>query len=84
LYAGNCNLDLANIAYSYITYNNTASSDRASLYNFTSGANSIFGYSVYDVNMDGVSKFNGLNPDRNTILNNCAGSNLIFVKEQLP
>jgi hypothetical protein len=84
LYAGNCNIDLANAANTFITYNSTTSSDRAALYAITNGVNSIVGYSIFDVNMDGVSKFNGLNPDRSTILFTSLGSNLVIVKEQLP
>jgi hypothetical protein len=84
LYGGNCNLALALSAYRYITFTSLANSDRMGLFNFTAGVNTIAGYSVFDCNMDGISRFNGLNPDRQVISTSCANNNSVITQEQIP
>jgi hypothetical protein len=84
LYAGNCNLDIAAAAYRYITYNNSNASDRYSLLMITGGTGTITGYSIFDIDMNGYARFNGLNPDRLIMLQNTANSNTLIVNEQTP
>jgi Putative metal-binding motif/SprB repeat len=84
LYAGNCNISIAQNASKLIGYNNFGYSDRTALFGATSGTNTITGYSIFDCDMNGYTRFNGLNPDRLVILNNCAKSNIITVKQQTP
>jgi endoglucanase len=84
LYAGNCNLSAAGNAYKFITYNNTQYSDRQALLTAT-GANGVLsGYSIYDCDLNGLARFNGLNPDRFVILNTCLNSNTVIITEQTP
>jgi hypothetical protein len=83
LYAGNCNI--STVATSrFITYNSTNTSDRQALFTATGGTNTVNGYTVHDVDMNGYARFNGLNPDRLVILINTAGSNIIVTYEQTP
>jgi hypothetical protein len=83
LYAGNCNISTA-LTRRFITYNVLTTSDRNELYVVTGGTNTLNGYSVYDMDMNGFARFNGLFPDRNVILSNCAGSNNLITNEQTP
>jgi hypothetical protein len=83
LYTGNCNI--IGVASRYIVYNNLINSDRTSLFANTGATGTLNGYSIFDVDMNGYARFNGLNPDRVVILNNCANvSNTLFVNEQTP
>jgi hypothetical protein len=83
MYTGNCNI--ASTLWSrYIAYNNTLSSDRTSMIAATGGSGTILGYSIFDIDMNGYARFNGLNPDRLVMLQNCAGSSIIYVHEQTP
>jgi hypothetical protein len=83
LYAGNCGI--ANAARAkIITYNTTSVSDRAALLIAAPGLSSINGYSVFDCDLNGVARFNGLLPDRLVILLNCANNNSVIIYEQLP
>jgi GEVED domain/SprB repeat len=84
LYAGNCNIDLAAAANRYITYNNTTASDRYSMLIATGGTSTINGYTIFDIDMNGYARFNGLNPDRLIMLQNTANSNTLIVNEQTP
>jgi hypothetical protein len=84
MYAGNCNLDIAAAAYRYITYNNTNASDRYAMLMATGGTSTINGYSIFDIDMNGYARFNGLNPDRLIMMQNTANSNTLFVNEQTP
>ncbi len=84
MYPGNCNLSTINLAHTYVVYNSTVNSDRIALFNYTNGINVINGYDIFDVNMDGITRFNGFNPDRITILNAVGNSNVLFANEQLP
>jgi hypothetical protein len=84
LYAGNCNISLTNAANRFLSYNVTTASDRTSLFTVTGGTGTVTGYSIFDVDMNGFARFNGLVPDRNVILANCFGSNLIIINEQIP
>ncbi len=83
LYAGNAEVSTASYT-SYITYNSLNGSDRIALFNFTSGTNSITGYHVFDVDLNGTTRFNGFNPDRLVILSNCLNSNVISIVDQMP
>jgi hypothetical protein len=83
LYAGNANIT-SMFRNSYISYDASQASDRAGLLNATGATGTISGYSVFDVDMNGSARFNGLTPDRLVILNNCNNSNTIIVYEQLP
>jgi hypothetical protein len=83
LYAGNCNI-LNTLTSRFITYNALTTSDRNELYVVTGGTNTLNGYTVYDVDMNGFARFNGFNPDRNVILSNCGGSNNLVTNEQTP
>jgi hypothetical protein len=83
LYAGNANVSSALLA-TYVTYNSTSISDRASLLAFTGSTGTITGYNVFDVDMNGFARFNGLNPDRLVILANTNNSLTTIVKEQIP
>jgi uncharacterized repeat protein (TIGR03803 family) len=82
LYAGNCNI-VSNPFY-FITYNASIQSDRWLLLNTVGPTGVINGYSEFDCDLNGFAKFNGLNPDRLIILNNCNNSNTIVVQEQIP
>jgi hypothetical protein len=83
LYAGNCNI-LNTLTSRFITYNALTTSDRNELYVVTGGTNTLNGYTVYDVDMNGFARFNGFDPDRNVILSNCGGSNNLVTNEQTP
>jgi hypothetical protein len=83
LFAGNANISNAAVN-KYITYNSTIQSDRSALFLYTGATGTIPGYSVYDVNMDGFARFNGLNPDRLFILLNCNNSNTLIINQQTP
>ncbi len=83
LYAGNCNI-LTALTSRFITYNVLTTSDRNELYVATGGTNTLNTYTIYDVDMNGFARFNGLDPDRNVILSNCAGSNSLITNEQTP
>jgi hypothetical protein len=84
LYAGNANLNIGLNANKFITYTSFSNSDRTSLFNAAGPSGTINGYSVFDVDLNGFARFNGLNPDRLVILNTCINSNSIIVKEQIP
>ena len=87
MYAGNCNI--TTVANSrFISSNSTVTSDRTALFNYTGFTGSINGYSIFDCDMNGTARFNGLNPDRLTILLNCVNNanstNNVIVNEQTP
>jgi hypothetical protein len=83
LYAGNCNI--ASMATRRIlTYNSTASSDRAALLTAAPGTSTIAGYTQFDCDLNGLARFNGLTPDRLVILINCYNSNSLILNEQTP
>jgi Lectin C-type domain/HYR domain len=83
MYTGNCNIGTT--AWSrFITYNNTLNSDRTSLVAQTGSSGTVIGYSIFDIDMNGYARFNGLNPDRLVMLLNCAGSSTLYVNEQTP
>jgi hypothetical protein len=83
MYAGNCNI--ANTTWSrYITYNNLLQSDRTSLVAYTTPTGTVNGYSIFDVDMNGYARFNGLNPDRLVILLNVNNSTSLYANEQTP
>jgi hypothetical protein len=84
LYAGNCNVNLAGSAHRFISYNNLASSDRNALMIHTGATGNILGYSIFDVDLNGYARFNGLNPDRLVISQNTNNSNTINTNEQTP
>jgi hypothetical protein len=85
LYAGNCNIDLALSAYRYITYNASTGGDKTQLFSVTGfGVNTLTGYSLYDCDLNGYARFNGLSPDRLVIYLNCGNSNTNIVNEQTP
>jgi hypothetical protein len=84
MYSGNCNISTNQNAFRYVYYSNFINSDRTSLFGVTNLAGSVMGYTIFDVNMNGVARFNGTNPDRLLILQTAAGSNTIFTNEQLP
>jgi hypothetical protein len=85
MYAGNCHINNALLqTHRYISYNNLAHSDRTSLLSVTGSTSTINGYSIYDVDMNGYARFNGFNPDRLVILNNCANVGTVVVQEQTP
>jgi hypothetical protein len=81
LYAGNCEISSAALA-SYITYNTASTSDRNALFVFTGATGSINGYTVFDVDLNGSARFNGLNNDRLVISINCANSNIVIINQQ--
>jgi hypothetical protein len=83
LYAGNCLVTTLQTA-KIITYNNTVLSDRAAMLTATGGTATLNGYSVFDLDLNGYARFNGLNPDRVVMLNNCLGSTSIIINEQTP
>jgi YDG domain len=84
LYAGNCNISSASNA-KFVSYSPLLHSDRSALYTaLPSPTASINGYTVYDMDLNGYARFNGLNPDRLIIFNTCIGSNAVTVIEQLP
>jgi hypothetical protein len=83
LYAGNAGINPAAIAR-FITYNASVNSDRYKLLEATGPTGTISGYSVFDCDLNGTARFNGITPDRLVILNNCNNSNTIIVHEQTP
>jgi subtilisin-like proprotein convertase family protein len=86
MYAGNCNIGgIGGIYARFISYSSLINSDRTSLLSAAGNTGTVIGYSIFDVDLNGYARFNGLNPDRNVILNNCANtSNTITVREQTP
>ena len=84
LFAGNCNIALANAANRYLVFNNNTFSDRTSLFNYTGFAGAINGYSIFDLDLNGSATFNSLNPDRLVLLINCSNVTGLFVNEQTP
>jgi len=48
------------------------------------GVNTLTGYSLYDCDLNGYARFNGLSPDRLVIYLNCGNSNTNIVNEQTP
>ena len=83
LYAGNAHIGSAATS-KVIYYNSLAGSDRTAVFNVAGLTGTVSGYSANDVNMDGITRFNGLNPDRLVILLNCANSNFTVITEQTP
>ncbi|MFM2385726.1 MAG: hypothetical protein RL660_483 [Bacteroidota bacterium] len=83
LYAGNCGI-ATKPQDRIITYNSTTASDRYALLTAAPGTSTINGYSVFDCDMNGLARFNGLTPDRLVILANCLNSNTLIIHEQLP
>jgi hypothetical protein len=83
MYAGNAHIGSAATS-KVIYYNSLAGSDRTGVFNVAGLTGTVPGYSVCDVNMDGATRFNGLNPDRLVILLNCANSNFTVITEQTP
>jgi hypothetical protein len=83
MYAGNAHIGSAATS-KVIYYNSLAGSDRTAVFNVAGFTGTVPGYSVCDVNMDGATRFNGLNPDRLVILLNCANSNFTVITEQTP
>jgi hypothetical protein len=83
MYAGNAHIGSAATS-KVIYYNSLAGSDRTAVFNVAGLTGTVPGYSVCDVNMDGTTRFNGLNPDRLVILLNCANSNFTVITEQTP
>jgi hypothetical protein len=83
LFAGNC---LANTASrrKILTYNSTTSSDRAGLLAATPGTSTRTGYTIWDCDMNGFARFNGLLPDRLVILSNLGNSTSLILFEQVP
>jgi hypothetical protein len=83
LYGANCGI-LTAAESKTVTYNPLPTSDRTRLFGFTGNTSTINGYSVFDVNFDGLARFNGLNSDRVTISTMVNGSSTFIINEQLP
>jgi hypothetical protein len=83
LYAGNCNISSVSTS-KIITYNSTTASDRAALLGIVGSTGSYSDYSVFDLDLNGTARFNGLAPDRLVLLQNCVNSISIIITEQLP
>jgi hypothetical protein len=84
LYGGNASITLVGNEHKSISYTNLPNSDRTKLFNITSGVNTINGYSIFDLDMNGYARFNGLNPDRLIILQSCFNNNLLTISQQIP
>jgi hypothetical protein len=83
LYAGNCNI--ANIlASKQVNYGPAPTTDRAALFTATGGTATINAYTIFDVDMNGFARYNGLNPDRAIISSTVNNSNTIIAHEQQP
>jgi hypothetical protein len=83
LIPGNCSL--SGINKSYIHYGTLPISDRQALFIATGGyALSGVSYSIFDVNLNGIVSYNGINSDRVVIQKSCASSAALVVNEQLP
>jgi HYR domain len=83
MYTGNCNIG-TNAWSRFITYNNTINSDRTSMIGTVGNTGTITGYSIFDIDMNGYARFNGLHPDRIVLLLNCVNNSSIYVQEQTP
>ncbi len=83
LYGGNCKLEPVGIKNT-ISYGNLPSSDRAALLTATGGSSLPNSYSIFDVDMNGTIRFNGLQTDRIFIQNVCLSNAGLIIKEQLP
>jgi hypothetical protein len=83
MFAGNCSTNGAESAL--LSYGNTSQTDKTrmqvALGTSTTGIN---GYSIFDCDMNGVARFNGLMPDRLVIFLNVSNSNTAIFKQQLP
>ncbi len=84
LFAGNCNYNAGFLNNQILTYNSTTSSDRSALLLAAPGTTTISGYSKFDLNMDGIARFNGLVPDRLVLLINLGNSNTAIFQQHLP
>lgn len=82
LYPGNCNV-AGNYA-NFVMYSNTSNSDRTSLFNYTGLSGNIFGYSIFDCNLNGYSNFNSTSSisDRLVILGSCNNATNFYVNQQ--
>jgi hypothetical protein len=83
MYAGNCGIS-TQAAARLVTYGSTITADRAMLLTAVGNTGTTNGYLVWDCDMNGFARFNGLQPDRLVILNTCLGSTIINVHEQTP
>ncbi len=85
LYGGNCNIAINGKANRFISYGSFNSSDRNALLIATqNGFTPTVGYSVFDCDLNGSTRFNGINPDRFVITNSTLNTNSIIVNEQTP
>jgi hypothetical protein len=84
LYPGNCNVNLFNNAYKFVSYNSSSSSDRNALLAFTGATGTVYGYNIFDLDLNGYARFNGLNNDRLIISFTTNNSNIIIANEQTP
>jgi hypothetical protein len=83
MYAGNCGI-VNTFAASTISYATGSTTDRNAMLAALPGTTVLSQYSIFDCNLDGVARYQGLTPDRLVILTNCNNSNTLIVYQQLP
>jgi NADH:ubiquinone oxidoreductase subunit B-like Fe-S oxidoreductase len=84
LYGGNCSIDIGSNAHRVVSYGSLSTSDRALMLSTIGGTSTLNGYTIFDCDLNGYARFNGLQPDRLIILSNLANNNLLTTKEQTP
>ncbi len=83
MYSGNCNIGTLTEA-KRINYGPSLSSDKSKLLLATGATGTITGYTIFDVDMNGSARYNGINPDRLVISATVLNNNIIVVNEQMP
>ncbi len=83
MYPGNCNINNVVLA-KQVSYGPASTTDRSALFTATGGTATINAYTIFDVDLNGFARYNGLNPDRTIISTTVNNSNTIIAHEQQP
>jgi hypothetical protein len=83
MYSGNCSI-ASFLEASRINYGAALTSDKSALLLATGATTIINGYSIFDLDLNGIARYSGLNPDRFVISSTVLNTNSIIVSEQLP
>ncbi len=83
MYSGNCNVATL-IEAKRINYGPAPTTDRAVMLSTLGATATVNGYTIFDVDMNGFARYNGLNPDRLVISATVLNNNAIVVNEQQP
>ncbi len=83
LYGGNCDI-LFYATSQFVYYNNLPSSDRKLMLDVVGPTAALVGYTIFDTDLNGFARFNGLDLDRLIIYHAVGGTNYLFANKQLP